>query len=184
MIRAAAEAESQPALTPAWSQFLRCEVGRHPDLLKLGCNYLFQALAEEGDVFSPEEIVEAVRSDFRYDTHARWLCERLYARRTEEERAILASVASGRVSGDPILLRRLERKLGLVELACGQPALFADACRYWIARHRLPRPPWRTTCRRRLSDPLTITSLNCARSAWVSARGKLSAVEDRLFRYS
>lgn len=184
LIQAAANAEGRPALNPELVQFLRAEVGRHPDLLKLGCEHLFQVLAEEGDALSPEEIMDAVRSDFRYDAHTSSLCERLYERRTEEERAFLAGVTGGAPAADPILLRRLERKLGLVEVRDGQPTVFADACNYWLARHQGPAAsPADTTLAAAPAGP-TYQYQPELREVRVGERTrKLSAVEDRLFQY-
>lgn len=183
LVQAAAEAEGQPALSPALVQLIRREAGRHPDLLKLGCSYLLQAQAEEGDVLDPGELGEAVRSDFRYDAHARWLCDRLYARRTDEERAILASVGSGVPTGDPILLRRLERKLGLVELREGQPVLFADACRYWIARHRSAASSAADEVRNAPASPAYHYQPELREVRLGEQTRRLTAVEDRLFQY-
>ncbi len=183
LIRAAAEAEGQPVLPPALAQFVRREAGRHPDLLKLGCSYLLQARAEEGDLLNPDEIMEAVRSDFRYDAHARWLCERLYARRTDEERAILVSVGSGQAAGDPILLRRLERKLGLVELRAGQPALFADACLYWIARHRTAESASADDVRAAGTGPAYHYQPELREVRVGEKTRRLTAIEDRLFQH-
>ncbi len=183
LIQAAHKAEGQPALSPELVQFIRRETGRHPDLLKLGCGYLFQAQTEEGDMLSPDELLDAVRSDFRYDAHARWLCERLYARRTDEERAILASIGGGVPSGDPILLRRLERKLGLVELRDGQPVLFADACRYWIARHRSAAPSSTDDLRSAPAGPTYHYQSDLREVRVGEQTRRLTAVEDRLFQY-
>ncbi len=183
LIQAAARAEGHTPIAPPTASLLRHEAGRHPDLLKLGCDYLFQAWDEEGDAAAPDEIAEAVRSDIRYDAHARWLCERLYARRTPDERAFLLGLVGGAAPDDPLLLRRLERKLGLVEMRNGQPAPFADVWRYWIARHR----PGTTSAEdqgRPAPADLDLHYQPELREIRVGERTrKLTVVEDRLFRY-
>lgn len=182
LIQAAARAEGYPPIDPTTASFLRHEAGRHPDLLKLGCDYLFQAWDEEGAA-APDEIIEAVRSDLRYDAHARWLCERLYTRRTPDERAFLLGLVGGAAADDPLLLRRLERKLGLVEMRQGQPTPFADVWRHWIARHR-PGAAATEGEGRPASPHLDLHYQPELREIRLGDRTrKLSAVEDRLFRY-
>jgi DNA-binding response OmpR family regulator len=183
LIHAVASAEGRPALTADWETFLRREAGRHPDLLKLGCDYLFQAQDEDGEVASPIEIMAAVRSDMRYDPHVRWLCERLYARRTEDERRILLSLARDQAVGDPMMIRRFERKLGLVESREGNPTLFADACRYWVVRHQTSQPsrPGEEFQRSTLPDFHYEAELHEIRIG--EQIRKLSVVENRLFQH-
>lgn len=133
LIQTTAEAEGGTRQANITKDFLRSEVGRHPDLLKLGCGYIFQAWDEDAGNSNTTDLLTAVSSDIRIDSHVNWLCGQLYERRSEEERGLLVSLAKGDTTGDPILFRRLERKYGLVEVRGVHPTLFSDAFRYWIA---------------------------------------------------
>ena len=83
---------------------------------------------------------------------------------------ILASVASGSVSGDPILLRRLERKLGLVELRAANRRYLRMLVGTGSHAIEPPQPLQRKKSVRDLQDPNTITRLSCARSVSGTAR--------------
>lgn len=133
LIRNAAKAESLWSLNDEDIKFLLSEAGRHPDLLKVMCGYLFEA-KQISYVNRPEELYEDIKSDIRYDGHVCWLCERLIERRTDEEQQALWLLAKGDIDIERIVLRRLERHLGLVEERYGKPALFADAFEYWVSR--------------------------------------------------
>lgn len=127
LCRQAADIE-QVSLSDADVAFLLAEAGRHPDLLKIACGYLFARQRDGvGDVYGQ------VAGDVRLDDRVGWLSRRLLQRRSPEEIALLSQFVSGQPVSDWILLNHLV-KLGLVELRNGQPALFADAFDYWAKR--------------------------------------------------
>lgn len=127
LCRQAAEIE-QVTLSGADLVFLLAEAGRHPDLLKIACGYLFTTQQDSaGGRYS------RVAGDVRLDDRVSWLCRRLLQRRSPEERALLGRLAVGQPIRDTILLNYLI-KLGLVERQDGQPALFAAVFRYWLER--------------------------------------------------
>ncbi|MCL4294221.1 MAG: winged helix-turn-helix domain-containing protein [Anaerolineae bacterium] len=132
LIQAIAKAENTQFLNED-IKFLLSEAGRHPDLLKIACEYLIEAKVESDSRIS-EEIYDDVRSDMRYDGHVRGLCQRLIERRTDQERKVLKLMAEGKNEfDDRILLRRLKKHLGLVEERDGELALFSDAFNYWMS---------------------------------------------------
>ncbi|MCP5100818.1 MAG: AAA family ATPase [Chloroflexi bacterium] len=111
--------------------FLLSEAGRHPDLLKIAVGYLLAARA----LSEPEDLYEDAGSDLRLDEHVRWLCRRIFERRSVEAQAALFSlVQDGGQIVDPVVLNRLKRHLGLVEKRNGRLTLFSDAFRYWTLR--------------------------------------------------
>ncbi|MCB8985403.1 MAG: winged helix-turn-helix domain-containing protein [Ardenticatenaceae bacterium] len=111
--------------------FLLADAGRHPDLLKVACEYLFRA--SESNQPNP---LETVRSELRLDGHVDWLCRQLWQRRTEGEQAALLALARGesQTIDDRIMAARLQRHLGLVEQRGGHTAVFADVFRDWLKR--------------------------------------------------
>ena len=112
--------------------FLLQEVGAHPDLLKVACGHLLAA-KRAGQRGRP--LLETVSAEVRVDGHVQWLCQRLLARRTVAEQAMLVALANGRSPGDTILLTHLKR-IGLVT----DTILFADAFRYWLRRETADEP--------------------------------------------
>ncbi len=127
LCRRAAEVE-QVSLADADVDFLLAEAGRHPDLLKIACSYLFAARCNDLD-----DVYFQVAGDLRLDDRVGSLSRRLLQRRSPEETVLLSQLVSGQPVADMILLNHLI-KLGLVELRDGQPALFADAFDYWVKR--------------------------------------------------
>ena len=126
--------EAQDALSPGEIGFLLNEAGRHPDLLKVALGHFFPAR----QISEPDELFEDVQSDFRFDSHVRWLCNLLFSRRGDEEKqALFALAQETAVSTDPVILNRLKRQLGLVEKRNGRLALFSDAFRHWTQRQSL-----------------------------------------------
>ena len=127
LCRQAAEVEQVP-VTDADVAFLLAEAGRHPDLLKIACGYLFAARRDgTGDVYG------RVAADVRLNDRVAWLSRRLLQRRSAEEIVLLRQLASGQPAPETILLNRLVR-FGLVEWRGGEPALFAAAFEFWVQR--------------------------------------------------
>jgi hypothetical protein len=127
LCRQAAEVE-QVAVSDADVAFLLAEAGRHPDLLKIACSYLF-AVRRDGS----DDVYFRVAGDVRLDDRVGSLSRRLLQRRSAEETVLLGQLVSGQPVADKILLNHLI-KLGLVEMRDGQPVLFADAFDYWVKR--------------------------------------------------
>ena len=127
LCRQAAKIE-QVSLSDADIAFLLAEAGRHPDLLKIACGYLFAAQQDGiGDVYG------RVAGDVRLDDRVGWLSRRLLQRCSREEIVLLEQLVSGQTVSDVILLNHLVKQ-GLVERRGGQPVLFADAFEYWVQR--------------------------------------------------
>jgi DNA-binding response OmpR family regulator len=183
LVNRAMKASGTDSITPADVAFLLQEAGRHPDLLKIACSTFLQVQGADSEINDAADLHAAVRADLRSDENVVSLCETLYARRTDEERAALQTLAVEGVPDDPVVLRRLEKKLGLVEMRSGRPALFADCFRFWLARHG--------------SDSETETHVEVREQAGSEFQYRpelreirvgnrvqvLSSVEDRLFRY-
>lgn len=123
-----AAAVEQSPLSEADVAFLLAEAGRHPDLLKIACGYLFAA-RRNGATNAQSQVA----GDVRLDDRVGWLSRRLLQRRSPEETALLRQLLSSQPVADEILLNHLI-KLGLVELRGGRPALFADAFVFWARR--------------------------------------------------
>lgn len=174
-------------LAPKFAPFLRCEAGRHPDLLKVGVDYLLRAQAEQGGVLEEDDTIEALSSDIRYDANVRGLYERLFQRRSKEEQAMLVGLSKKAEPGDRILLRQMERKLGLVESREGQPAPFADSWQYWLERQETPvasGPQPSATAAAPAAAAPSFDYQPGLREVRVGERVRqLSPVEDRLLRH-
>ena len=128
----AAAAEGLEPLSASDVQFLLREAGRHPALLKVACRYLFAARRWG----SGQSSYDDARGDFRFDTSVRWLCHVLYNERRPEEQEILRRLALDQLEAPyPMVMNRLRRQIGLVELRDGKPALFADVFAYWLRDH-------------------------------------------------
>lgn len=123
-----AAAAEQLSLTDADIDFLLAEAGRHPDLLKIAFGYLFAAKRK-----AAPNLYGRVAGEIRLDVHVNWLSRRLLQRLTGEETAVLEQLITGQPIAEPMLFNHLQ-KLGLVEQRADQPALFADAFRYWVRR--------------------------------------------------
>ncbi|MCL4264534.1 MAG: winged helix-turn-helix domain-containing protein [Anaerolineae bacterium] len=129
-----AVAEHQSPLSPEEITFLQRDAGRHPALLKIALGYLFEARQYE----KAENVLPTVGGDMRLDGLVEWLCRQLWQRRTAEEQQVLADVCQGGHEPDAILLKRLQRQLGLVEERDGRVTLFADVFAWWVQREMGP----------------------------------------------
>ncbi|MCB8920458.1 MAG: winged helix-turn-helix domain-containing protein [Ardenticatenaceae bacterium] len=140
----AAAAEGMSPLSTEDTAFLLREAGRHPDLLKVACGHLFNArrweetdnaLDENGAFYESDAFYDSVLSQFRFDGHTRWLCQRLLKRRTEDEQHTLCTLVNKQEGvPDRILANRLWRQLGLLEKREGKFAPFADVFHYWACQ--------------------------------------------------
>ncbi len=191
LCRRAAAVEELP-LSDADILFLLAEAGRHPDLLKIACGYLFAARRRGGTA-----VYDGVAGDVCLDDRVRWLARRLIGRRSVEEQALLRAIGAGETAvTDSILLNRLRKHLGLVEMRAGQPALFADAFRYWALRQDektvetetveiLPAAPFKHHPEQRLVEvsgtEIRLTSLeNRLLAYFIQYKGRVCTIDDLL----
>lgn len=192
LCRQAAAVEELP-LSDADSAFLLAEAGRHPDLLKIACGYLFAARRQD-----EAADYDGVAGDVRLDDRVRWLARRLMGRLSLQEQILLRGIGRGATAvADPILLNRLQKHLGLVEMRDGRPALFADAFRYWGLRQdekpivaetavaALPAAPFKHHPQKRLvvlaDTEIRLTSLeNRLLTYFIQHKGQVCTIDDLL----
>jgi DNA-binding response OmpR family regulator len=117
-------------------QFIIQETGAHPDLLKVGLSYLFERQEEkQGDSLFAE-----VRSDIRLDDHTKWLCQRMWQRRSPAEQAALAALANDDSFADTFLLQSLQKKSAIVIWQHDVHSVFSAVFAHWIRRWTAPPP--------------------------------------------
>jgi hypothetical protein len=180
LCRRAAELEEFD-LTREDLAFLLREAGRHPDLLKVACGWLFAARRLE--TAAPDKLYADVRSDVRFDPHVHWLCETLYRRQPPPARRILRALAMGETVHEPEVLQTLLRRVGLLEVRDGRYALFADAFRYWVLQQREEEDEVRAAPPAPVAPP-ALEHLPEQRAARVEGKlVVLTALENRLLEY-
>lgn len=129
LVELGAQAEGAERLSEQDVDFLLREAGRHPALLKIACGFFFEAQR----LGAGEHLHVDVQGDLRFDGQAAWLFRQLYERRRPTERDILRRLTAGEADiAEQIVLNRLERHVGVVEMRNGRPVLFADAFHYWL----------------------------------------------------